>query len=48
LARLLDWRAERAGIDVSPQARKAILRIGLFGATGQIDFDQFELPRTPK
>ena len=38
-----DWRTERATIDVPPRAREAILRIGLFGAVGEIDFDHFEL-----
>jgi protein-L-isoaspartate(D-aspartate) O-methyltransferase len=41
------WRAERALIDVPPRAREAIMRIGLLGAIGEIDFDGFELKPSP-
>ena len=37
------WRAESRLIRVPPQAREAIVRIGLFGATGRADFDAIEL-----
>ncbi len=37
------WRQEKADLAVPLQAREAILRIGLLGATGEIAFDQFEL-----
>jgi protein-L-isoaspartate(D-aspartate) O-methyltransferase len=38
-----DWRTETVRINVPPKAREAILRIGLFGATGEISFDAIEL-----
>ena len=37
------WRQEKARLAVPLQAREAILRIGLLGATGEISFDQIEL-----
>ncbi len=37
------WRQEKAQLAVPLQAREAILRIGLLGATGEIAFDQIEL-----
>ena len=38
-----DWRAFEDKVRVPPQAREAILRIGLHGATGEISFDQVKL-----
>ena len=37
------WQTERKQFDVPPLAREAILRIGLFGAVGEISFDAIEL-----
>jgi len=37
------WQKQSATIDVPSQAREAILRIGLFGAVGEISFDAIEL-----
>lgn len=41
------WSKESRLVRIPPQAREAIVRIGLFGATGQADFDnvQFEAVR---
>jgi protein-L-isoaspartate(D-aspartate) O-methyltransferase len=38
-----DWQREAKRIDVPPRAREAIVRIGLFGATGEIAFDDISL-----
>lgn len=38
-----DWRQYGRRLQVPPKAREAILRVGLLGATGQIDVDQIEL-----
>jgi protein-L-isoaspartate(D-aspartate) O-methyltransferase len=37
------WRTETTRINVPPKAREAIMRVGLFGATGEIAFDEIEL-----
>jgi protein-L-isoaspartate(D-aspartate) O-methyltransferase len=37
------WQRQSTTIDVPPKAREAILRIGLFGAMGEISFDAIEL-----
>ena len=37
------WQRQTATIDVPSRAREAILRIGLFGAMGEISFDAIEL-----
>lgn len=37
------WHRVEKTVRVPPQAREAILRIGLFGATGSISFDQIAL-----
>lgn len=37
------WQKQSAFIDVPSRAREAILRIGLFGAVGEISFDAIEL-----
>ena len=34
-----DWKNHSRLIRIPPQAREAIVRIGLFGATGTADFD---------
>jgi protein-L-isoaspartate(D-aspartate) O-methyltransferase len=38
-----DWRAESQRIEVPPKTREAIIRLGLFGATGEICFDAVEI-----
>jgi protein-L-isoaspartate(D-aspartate) O-methyltransferase len=38
-----DWRREVKRIEVPPRTREAIVCIGLFGATGEIAFDDIEL-----
>ena len=39
------WQAELRVIDVPEPSREAILRVGLFGATGTADFDDIRLER---
>ncbi len=44
-----DWQRQSAVIAVPPQAREAIIYTGLFGATGEISFDDVQLrPRDHK
>jgi protein-L-isoaspartate(D-aspartate) O-methyltransferase len=38
-----DWKTQSRLIRIPPQAREAIVRIGLFGATGTADFDDVKL-----
>ena len=38
-----DWKTHSRLIRIPPQAREAIVRIGLFGATGVADFDEIKL-----
>jgi protein-L-isoaspartate(D-aspartate) O-methyltransferase len=38
-----DWKTHSRLIRVPPQAREAIVRIGLFGATGTADFDDVKI-----
>lgn len=38
-----DWKSDSRLIRVPATAREAIVRIGLFGATGQADFDDIEI-----
>lgn len=38
-----DWTAESQRIEVPPKTREAIIRLGLFGATGEISFDAVEI-----
>ncbi len=38
-----DWQSDAKVFDVPPLAREAIVHIGLFGATGEVDFDQVDL-----
>ena len=40
-----DWKARKTVFEVPENSREAILRIGLFGATGTADFDAIELIR---
>ena len=37
------WQREDITIEVPPKAREAILRIGLFGAVGEMSFDNIEI-----
>jgi len=39
------WQTQSKVIEVPPQAREAIVRIGLFGGTGEISFDEVSLRR---
>ena len=38
-----DWKTQSRLIRIPPQAREAIVRIGLFGATGTADFDDVKI-----
>jgi len=38
-----DWKKESKRVDVPPKAREGIVRIGLFGATGEVCFDAIEI-----
>jgi len=38
-----DWHTVTRSIRVPPQAREGILRLGLFGATGEISFDDVQM-----
>jgi protein-L-isoaspartate(D-aspartate) O-methyltransferase len=40
------WEKHTKSMRVPPQAREAILRLGLFGATGEISFDDVEIEPT--
>ncbi len=40
-----DWRLHEKQISVPKSTREAIFRIGMFGATGEVDFDQMILKR---
>lgn len=40
-----DWRSDSRLLRVPPNAREAIVRIGLFGATGRIDFDDVSVEK---
>jgi protein-L-isoaspartate(D-aspartate) O-methyltransferase len=37
------WQRETRRLEVPPRAREAIIRVGLFGAVGEISFDDIEL-----
>ncbi len=39
------WQTQSKTIDVPPQAREAIVRIGLFGAVGEISYDEVTIER---
>jgi protein-L-isoaspartate(D-aspartate) O-methyltransferase len=41
-----DWQRETRRLEVPPRAREAIIRVGLFGAVGEISFDDIELKAT--
>ncbi len=43
-----DWRNMDNDIQVPPETREAILRIGLFGATGTASFDNIMIRPTPR
>ena len=43
-----DWRKRDRTLRVPPRAKEALLRIGLFGATGEISFDSIELEPIPR
>jgi len=43
-----DWKQVRKTFRVPPQAREAILRMGLFGATGELSFDAVTLTPTSR
>jgi protein-L-isoaspartate(D-aspartate) O-methyltransferase len=38
-----DWHQKTRVVRVPPAAREGLLRIGLFGAVGEISFDQVQL-----
>jgi protein-L-isoaspartate(D-aspartate) O-methyltransferase len=38
-----DWQTEAKRLPVPKKAREAVIRIGLLGATGEIDFDELKL-----
>ncbi|MDB4634586.1 protein-L-isoaspartate(D-aspartate) O-methyltransferase [Rubripirellula sp.] len=40
-----DWKTQKTVFDVPTTSREAILRIGLFGATGTADFDGIQLSK---
>jgi len=42
------WQKESWGVDVPSRAREAILRIGLFGGTGEVSLDAIELKAAGK
>ena len=43
-----DWQTETQRIEVPQKAREAIIRIGLFGAVGEVAFDAIELKAAKK
>ena len=43
-----DWQTESETIKVPPNAREAIVRIGLHGATGEISFDDVQIKAVKK
>lgn len=42
-----DWKTESKKLDVPPRAREAIVRIGLFGATGEISYANIKMTGLP-
>ena len=42
-----DWKTEAKKIDVPVRAREAIMRIGLFGATGELSLDDVQMKGLP-
>ena len=43
-----DWQTISKVIDVPQKAREAVLRIGLFGAVGEVSFDEIEVKAAGK
>jgi len=43
-----DWRTVAKTVRVPPTAREGILRVGLFGATGEISFDDVKMQKTSR
>ena len=43
-----DWQSESKRLNVPLKAREAIMRIGLFGAVGEISFDDLEMKPVKK
>ena len=43
-----DWRHEKEKFEVPSRAREAIVRVGLFGATGEVSVDNLELKVTAR
>jgi protein-L-isoaspartate(D-aspartate) O-methyltransferase len=43
-----DWKTETKRVDVPPKAREGIIRIGLFGATGEMSVDAIEVKSAKK
>ncbi|MCA9063695.1 MAG: protein-L-isoaspartate(D-aspartate) O-methyltransferase [Planctomycetaceae bacterium] len=44
----LDWHQAHSTIQVPPQAKEMIIRLGLNGATGQLDFDDLQMVLIPR
>jgi len=42
-----DWKKQTKTVDVPVRTREAILRIGLFGATGELSLDDVQMKRLP-
>ncbi len=40
-----DWKKDSRVLRVPPAAKEAIIRIGLFGATGRVDFDDVQIEK---
>jgi protein-L-isoaspartate(D-aspartate) O-methyltransferase len=43
-----DWHKVSRSVRVPPQAREGILRLGLFGATGEVSFDDVQIEPTAR
>jgi protein-L-isoaspartate(D-aspartate) O-methyltransferase len=43
-----DWKKESKRVEVPPKAREGIMRIGLFGAIGEVSFDAIEIKAVKK
>ena len=43
-----DWKKHSKTVQIPTQAREGILRIGLFGATGEISFDDVQMTPSPR
>jgi protein-L-isoaspartate(D-aspartate) O-methyltransferase len=44
----LDWQDAKSLVPVPPTAREMIIRIGLNGATGQLDLDDLRMTPVPR